>query len=47
MAETVELRRDLAQRDGVSAHVTALLESISPAQHLLSGHDNVRRVMAA
>ncbi len=47
MAETVELRRDLAQRDGVSANVTALLESISPAQHLLSGHDNVRRVMAA
>lgn len=47
MAETVELRRDLAQRDGISAHVTALLESISPAQHLLSGHDHVRRVMAA
>lgn len=47
MAEIVELRRDLAQRDGVSANVTALLESISPAQHLLSGHDNVRRVMAA
>lgn len=47
MAETVELRRDLAQRDGVSANVTALLESISPAQHLLSGHDNERRVMAA
>ncbi|MDI9855080.1 hypothetical protein [Comamonas sp. 17RB] len=47
MAETVELRRDLAQRDGVSANVTALLESISPAQHLLSGHDNVRRVMSA
>jgi hypothetical protein len=43
MAETVELRRDLAQRDGVSANVTALLESISPAQHLLSGHDNAPR----
>lgn len=47
MAETVELRRDLAQRDGVSADVTALLESISPEQHLLSGHDSVRRIMTA
>jgi len=43
----VELRRDLARRDAVSAAVTALLEGISPEQHLLSSHDSVRRVMAA
>lgn len=47
VAEVVELRRELAQRDGVSADVKALLEGISPEQHLLSGHDTVRRVMAA
>ena len=47
LAELVELRRDLARRDAVSAAVTALLEGISPEQHLLSSHDSVRRVMAA
>lgn len=46
MAEVVELRRDFAKRDAVSADVKALLESISPDQHVLSSHDSVRRVMA-
>lgn len=45
MAEVVELRRDIAKRDAVSADVTSLLESISPEQHILSSHDSVRRVM--
>ncbi|MGJ7528047.1 hypothetical protein [Variovorax sp. GB1P17] len=45
MAEVVELRRDIAKRDAVSADVTTLLESISPEQHILSSHDTVRRVM--
>ncbi len=47
LAETVEWRRDWAQRDAVAAQVTDMLESISPEQHLLSTHDNVRRVMNA
>ena len=45
LAELVELRRDLARRDAVAHQVSALLEGISPGQHLLSSHDNVRRVM--
>ena len=45
VAEVVELRRDLAKRDAVAADVTALLESISPEQHILSSHDTVRRVL--
>ena len=45
LAETVELRRDIARRDAVAGDVTALLESISPEQHILSSHDTVRRVM--
>lgn len=46
LAELVELRRDLAERDAVANEVTALLESISPDQHLQSGHNTVRRVIA-
>lgn len=46
LAELVELRRDLAARDAVANEVTALLESISPDQHLQSGHNTVRRVIA-
>jgi hypothetical protein len=45
LAEVVELRRDIAIRDDVSARVTQLLEGISPEQHVLSSHDSVRRVM--
>lgn len=45
LAETVELRRDIARRDAVAGEVTALLDSISPEQHILSSHDTVRRVM--
>lgn len=45
VAEVVELRRDIAKRDAVAADVTALLESITPGQHILSSHDTVRRVL--
>lgn len=45
MAETVEWRRDWAARDAVAASVAGLLASISPEQHLLAGHNSVRRVM--
>jgi hypothetical protein len=45
LAETVELRRDIAKRDAVADDVTALLQSISPEQHILSSHDTVRRVL--
>ncbi|WP_251878315.1 hypothetical protein [Achromobacter sp. Marseille-Q4954] len=45
LAEVVELRRDIAARDGTSARVVELLEGISPEQHVLSSHDSVRRVM--
>ncbi|WP_315128301.1 hypothetical protein [Comamonas antarctica] len=45
LAETVELRRDIARRDAVAAEVAALLGGISPEQHILSSHDTVRRVM--
>jgi hypothetical protein len=44
LAEVVELRRDLAERDAKSAEVTAFLQSVSPSEHLLSPHDSVRRV---
>lgn len=47
MAETVEWRRDWAARDREAANVAELLASISPEQHLLAGHNNVRRVMPA
>lgn len=47
MAEAVEWRRDWAARDAVAADVAELLGSISPEQHLLAGHNNVRRVMSA
>lgn len=45
LAEVVELRRDIAARDAISAQVVQLLEGISPEQHVLSSHDSVRRVM--
>jgi len=45
IAETVELRRDIAKRDHIANAVTALLESISPEQHILAHHDAVRRVL--
>lgn len=45
LAETVELRRDIAARDAVAADVAHLLDGISPQQYLLSSHDSVRRVM--
>jgi len=45
LAEVVEVRREIAERDGVATHVTACLEGISPEQHILSSHDSVRRVM--
>ena len=45
LAEVVEVRREIAERDGVATHVTAYLEGISPEQHILSSHDSVRRVM--
>lgn len=45
LAEVVELRRDLAKRDAVAQEVTTLLERITPEQHVLSSHDDVRRVM--
>jgi len=45
VAEVVELRRDLARRDGIAARVTTFLDGISPEQHILSSHDSVRRVM--
>lgn len=47
LAELVELRRDLGRRDQMATQVSALLEGISPEQHLLAGHDGVRRVMTA
>ncbi|WP_027014488.1 hypothetical protein [Comamonas composti] len=47
LAELVELRRDAAQRDAFAGQLTALLQAISPEQHLLSAHDNVRRVITA
>ena len=47
LAETVEWRRDWAMRDAVAAEVSSLLESISPEQHLLAGHNTTRRVMPA
>ena len=46
LAETVELRRQLAQLDATAVEVTNLLDAISPQQYVLSSHDNVRRVMA-
>ena len=46
LAEIVEWRRDWTMRDGMSAEVAALLESITPEQHLLAGHNTARRVMA-
>ncbi len=45
LAEVVEVRREIAERDGVATHVTAYVEGISPEQHILSSHDSVRRVM--
>lgn len=45
LAEVVEARREIAERDGVATHVTAYLEGISPEQHILSSRDSVRRVM--
>jgi len=47
MAEVVEVRRDLAARDAQAAELTALLESITPEQFTLGGHDNTRRILAA
>lgn len=47
LAETVELRRDIAARDAVAAQVDALLQAISPAQYILSSQEKVRRVMTA
>jgi hypothetical protein len=47
VAEVVEVRRDLAARDAQSESVTALLESITPDQFTLGGHDNTRRILAA
>ncbi|HBS61544.1 MAG TPA: hypothetical protein DEB32_02165 [Stenotrophomonas sp.] len=47
VAEVVEVRRDLAARDAQSASVAALLESITPDQFTLGGHDNTRRILAA
>jgi len=46
LAETVELRRELARRDAESETLTALLESISPEQFTLGGHDTARRLLA-
>ena len=46
LAEIVEWRRDWTMRDGMSAEVAALLQSITPEQHLLAGHNTARRVMA-
>lgn len=46
LAETVELRRELARRDAIVPAVSQLLDGISPQQYVLSPHDNVRRVMA-
>lgn len=45
LAETVELRREIARRDAMAPEVTHLLDGISPQQYILSSHDNVRRVM--
>jgi hypothetical protein len=45
VAETVELRRDIAKRDAVASEVTQLLDAISPQQYALSSYDNARRVM--
>lgn len=47
LAEVVELRRDIAQREAIAEQVSDLLQGISPDQHMLSTHDGVRRVMAA
>lgn len=46
LAEVVELRRDIVQRETFAERVEALLQGISPGQHMLSAHDKVRRVMA-
>jgi hypothetical protein len=46
LAESVELRRELARRDAIAPAVSQLLDGISPQRYVLSSHDNVRRVMA-
>jgi hypothetical protein len=46
LAELVETRRDLAQRDAVADEARALLEAISPEQYVLSPHDGSRTVLA-
>ncbi|WP_109479686.1 hypothetical protein [Paraburkholderia sp. C35] len=47
LAELVEWRREYVRRDEIAAEVTAFIDSISPEQHILASHDNVRRVMSA
>lgn len=46
LAEVVEVRREIAKRDAVASQLKGLLGGITPEQHVLSSHDNVRRVMA-
>jgi hypothetical protein len=47
VAELVEWRREHARRDAIAAEVTQFIDSISPDQHILASHDNVRRVFSA
>ncbi len=46
LAETVEWRREFAQRDALAPNVTQLLDTITPQQYVLSSHDSIRHVMA-
>lgn len=46
VAEVVEVRRELDRRDAQSESLIALLESASPDQFALGGHDAARRVLA-
>ncbi|REG52074.1 hypothetical protein B0G80_8589 [Paraburkholderia sp. BL6669N2] len=47
LAELVEWRREHARRDAIAVEVTNFIDSISPDQHILASHDNVRRVISA
>jgi hypothetical protein len=47
LAELVEWRREHARRDAIAVEVTDFIDSISPNQHILASHDNVRRVISA
>lgn len=45
IAELVELRRELEQRDAVATDVIALLDAVTPSQYMTMAHDKARQVI--